>query len=203
MKKAIPILTVLLICVTLLCGCNRADISVSVENTVSSYDKTEEVVSASGNGSFLVKSKKYTYEDTDLVILSVKSQNDKTLSVTVNASYIDDEGDEVGGDSRVLETFPSDFETHFIFWPSFKFKTFSYSIECEETGKDCLVTGYSAEITRLLAGSVLDYEKFREDETRQGVYIRVKEKNISSEPLDVGRRYLIIFGEDDTILSIG
>ncbi len=203
MKKAILILTVFLLCVTFLCGCNGEDMSVAVENTIPSYDKTEEFVAVSGNGSFTVKSKKYTYEDTDLVILTVKSRNDKTLSVTVNASYIDDEGDKVGGDSRVFETFPKDYETNFIFWPNYKFESFSYSIECEETDKECLVTGYSAEITRLLAGSVLDYEKFREDETRQGVYVRIKEKNVSSGPLDVGRRYLIIFGEDDTILSIG
>lgn len=203
MKKAIPILTVLLLCLTFLCGCSGADPSVTVENTIPSYDKTEEVTAVSGDGSFLVKSKKYTYEDTDLVILTVKSQNDKTLSVTVNAFYIDDEGDEVGSDSRVFETLPKGYETHFIFCPSFKFESFSYSIECQETERECLVTEYSAEITRLLAGDVIDYEKYHKDETRQGVYIGVREKNTSFEPLDVGDRYLIIFGDDDAILSIG
>lgn len=203
MKKAKPLIAVLLLCAALLCACSGADPSVPVENIIPSYDKTEEVTAVSGDGSFSVKSKKYTYDGTDLVILAVKNQSDKTLSVTVNASYIDDEGDAVGGDSRVFETFPKGYETCFIFWPSYQFESFSYSIECEETDKDCLVTEYSAEITRLLAGSVIDYEKYHTDETRQGVYISVREKNTSPEPLDIGDRYLIIFGEDDTILSIG
>ncbi len=199
MKKAIPLWIALILCTVFLCGCAASDPSVPVENTIPSFDRTEEVM----DGSFLVKTKKYAYEDTNLVILSLKNQSGKTLSVTVNATYTDDEGDAVGGDSRVFETLPKDYETNFIFWPSYKFEYFSYSIECEETDKDCLVTGYSAEITRLLAGSVIDYEKYHKDETRQGVYICVQEKNTDSEPLAIGERYLILFGEDDTLLAIG
>ena len=101
---------------------------------IKDYDKVDD----SSTEGFVIKSKKYDYEDNNVVIMNVENQSENNYTVTVDMTYYDDGGNEITKESQSFEGFASNWQKYFLFQPNKSFASYEYTLTTEEYGGECL-----------------------------------------------------------------
>ena len=136
MKKLISILLAVIFCTVILSSCNTNN---GAEYSIESFDEESRISVGNEsqdekvNGDFLVKEKKYTFEDNNLVILDVTNETDKNYSVTIKGTYFDESAKEIKSETKTFDQYSSGYHGYFLFQPNIKFDSFKYTLEAKET----------------------------------------------------------------------
>lgn len=106
---------------------------------------TSEIESASGDtsntsvsGEFVVSEKRYSYEGADLMVLYVENQTDRHYNITINGTYLDENGETLKMESQTFEGFAAGWKNNFFFVPEIAFDRFTYTLQVEEYAGECL-----------------------------------------------------------------
>ena len=86
---------------------------------------------------FVIKSKKYDYEDNNVVIMNVENQSKNNYTVTVDMTYYDDAGNEIVKESQFFEGFDANWQKYFIFKPDRAFSSYKYTLTTEDFNGEC------------------------------------------------------------------
>lgn len=84
----------------------------------------------------------YNYGSNNVAVLEVKNQGEMNSLVTVNGSYLDEDGNVIGTESKTFNGFEPGLVNNFIFNPGYAFAEFTYTVTAEETGR----TPYASQI---------------------------------------------------------
>lgn len=128
MKKTLAILLTLSILMLTLCSCGE---EIAEQYEISNYDGVSEV-STNSDGKFLVKDKKYDYDENDFVILDVTNTSETDCGVKITMTYFDESGKELGKEDKSFGSFSKGYQNYFCFAPEYAFETYSYNLEISE-----------------------------------------------------------------------
>ncbi len=200
-KRSILCLLTVVLCIVFLYGCGNAK-ELAAEPYAIHFEKTSEFAPGeeSTGGVIVVRERKYTYNETDLMILQVENTTDRAYSVTINGIFYDENGKELGTDSKTFEEFASKHQRYFLFRPGFAFERFEYKIETSKHSSDCPAALLTAEFVGLRQGYAPGADATIK--TLPTLLGGVSIKNNSNVCLDMGIQYLIIFDENGEIFSI-
>ncbi len=186
--KNIRILCLLLL-ISLLVGCASAPnktestgaLFISAE-PVESFDEESRVYQETlseetPDGSFLVKQKKYSYHEKDLILLEVTNETDRNCTVTVTGSYLDKDGNVLKTETQTFEGFAAKYQTYFLFMPKINFDSFSYEIALTPYAGECL----AAEINILDGKRRIDM--WKTGNTMHQLIASIEYQNKSDRPL--------------------
>ena len=140
MKNAY-IFILFMLSVLLFCSCAEANteysiesydaesrVEIEVETSETSHTDKEESRSEPVNATFLIKDKKYVYQDNNVVLLDVTNETDQNLSIVITMTYYDQEENELKNEERFFEQFAAGYQNCFLFQPDFYFDDYTYSI---------------------------------------------------------------------------
>ena len=134
MKKALFFITGMLLVVAL-CGCSKkTPPPIEIVEPFSNYDFTAEIPidgESDQKKGFLVKQKKSSYQGNDVMILHVKNQSEKNYSISIEASYLDGNGDVIKTETKNFDGFAAGYENFFLFQPEIHFESFSFELKTE------------------------------------------------------------------------
>lgn len=160
-KKVSTVFLLLAVILTAFAGCAENSSTTSSEyaiglesdpinsyDNVSVYEPEDESESTSGkaedsseeiqdeephaNG-FVVMDKKYTYKDTNVVIINVENQTDKNYAITITGTYLDKDGNVLTTETQTSDQYSSKYQGYFLFAPGITFDKFTYKLETKET----------------------------------------------------------------------
>lgn len=97
---------------------------------------------AADPGDFSVQVSLHTYKTGNIALVEVKNQGEANSRVTVTGSYLDENGDVIGTESKSFDGFEPGLVNNFIFNPGYAFADFAYTVAAEETEK----TPYASQI---------------------------------------------------------
>ena len=101
-------------------------------------------------GEFVTMYKTYTYKGHDVAIIKLENHTTQNYTVTINAKYLDADGNELKTETQTFEGFPSGWENHFFFNPGIRFSNFTYTLTAQEFSGECGVNSNSqAYFTRI------------------------------------------------------
>lgn len=84
----------------------------------------------------------HSYKTSKIALVKVKNLGEVNSKVTVTGSYLDENGDVIGTESKSFDGFDPGLENNFIFNPGYAFADFTYTIAAETTEK----TPYASQI---------------------------------------------------------
>ena len=200
-KKIVPCLLLVALCIVSFYGCGSAK-ELSAEPYAVSFEKISEFTPTGEEnikGGIVVRERKYTYHETDLVIFQVENTTERAYSVTISGTFYDETGEELGTDSKTFEEFASGHQRYFLFSPGFVFERFEYKVETTKHSSDCPAALLTAEFAGLREGYAPGTNEVK---TQPAVLGGVIIRNNSKACLDIGIQYLIIFDENGEIFSI-
>ncbi len=200
-KKTVLCLLMVALCIVSLYGCAAAKELASEPYTIP-FEKTSEFAPTgeeSTGGGIVIRERKYSYHETDLMILQVENTTDRAYSVTVSGTFYDENGEELGTASKTFEEFAPRHQRYFLFQPGFVFEKFEYKVETTKHSSDCPAALLTAEFAGLREGYAPGTGGAK---TQPAILGGVIIKNNSSVCLDIGIQYLILFDENDEIFSI-
>ncbi len=200
-KKSVLCLLSAVICIVSLCGCGKAK-ELAAEPYTVSFEKTSEFTPTgeeNAKGGIVVSERKYTYNETDLMLLQVKNTTDRAYSVTISGTFYGKELEKPETASKTFEDFASGHKRYFLFNPGFRFERFEYKVETTKHSGDCPSALLTAEFVGLREGYAPGTGGMKTQPTiLGGVVIR----NGSKVSLDIGIQYLILFDENGEIFSV-
>lgn len=147
------------------------------------------------DGSFLVKQKKYSYHEKDLILLDVTNETDKNYTVSIVGSYLDKDGNVLKTETQTVEGFAAKYQTYFLFMPKINFDAFSYEIALTPYAGECL----AAEIDVLDGKRRIDLWKTG---TMHQLIASIEYQNKSGRPLTAALT-CIFFDKNGEIFYIG
>lgn len=194
-------------CIFLFCSCsknttysisnydNESRIQIGFDNTTSTN-----IENTSPNSEFIVKEKKYTFQETELILLDLQNLTDQNYSVTVNGTYLDKDGTVLKTETQTFDQFAAGYQNYFLFQPEITFEKFEYTIEVAETE----ATMYAPK----LKASLSDIYEMKAPQIGQGDYslyptivAYFEYEKETTETLDINSKW-ILFGENDQIIAI-
>ena len=125
MKKILAITLTLSMLMLILCSCGE---ELADEYEISIYDGVSEV-STNSDGKFLVKDKKYDYDENNFIILDVTNTSETDCGVKITMTYFDESGKELGKEDKSFGSFSKGYQNYFCFAPEYAFETYSYNFE--------------------------------------------------------------------------
>ena len=114
-------------------------------------EKTEE------NSGFLVKSKKYKLDKTDIVVLNVINQTSSNYIVRIKGTYLNKEGQEITSEEQSFDQFSTGFQNNFLFNPGFTFESFTYTIQTTPTDAVMYTPNIDLQFHKLVEMEVPDF----------------------------------------------
>ena len=140
MKKAICLLVAASLCLAFLVSCRETETKheisdydsvsrITAEENDVSGNRTDEVSQAPAEGEIVVKDKKYVFEGTDLVILEVDNKTNRDYSITINGTYLDENGKTLKTETQTFDQYSAGYKNYFLFRPGINFDKFSYTVE--------------------------------------------------------------------------
>lgn len=202
-KKIVLCLLLVALCIVSIYGCSSAK-ELAAEPYTISFEKTSEFAPSSeenAGGGIVIRERKYTYRETNLMILQVENTTDRAYSVTVSGTFYDKTGKELGTASKTFEEFASKHKRYFLFNPEFVFERFEYTVETTKHGGDCPAALLTAEFVGLRQGYAPSFETTAM-KTQPTILGGMTIRNYSNVSLDIGIQYLILFDENNEIFSI-
>ena len=201
MRRYIAFIFVVLMCVCSFCSC-EAKRELTAEPYTIPFEKTVSFTptgAENGTGGIVARERKYTYLETDLMILQVENSTDKAYAVTISGTFYDENGEELGTASKTFEEFASGHQRYFLFRPGFVFDRFDYTVETAKHSSDCPASLLTAEFVGLKDGYAPGSNGAK---TQLSILGGLVLKNESDVVLDIGVQYLILFDEKGEIFSI-
>ena len=153
-------------------------------------------------GDFVTKYKTYTYEGNNLAIVKLENQTTQNYTVTINAKYLDADGNELKTETQTFEGFPAGWENHLVFKPDIQFAKFTYTVNLDAfNGKCALSANSKAYFKRLYEGkSVIDALGMTGDHTKYPtILIEFEFANLKDTYMDT---YRILFNNAGEIYFI-
>jgi len=149
MKKSISFILLTTFILFTLFGCSNIDTPTNTPDDTTAGDNSSEpafidpikdydTIDETSAEGFVIKSKKYDYEDNNVVIMNVENQTENNYTVTVDMIYCDDGGNEITKESQSFEGFASNWQKYFLFQPNKSFASYEYTLTTEEYGGECL-----------------------------------------------------------------
>lgn len=105
-------------------------------------------------GVFLVKQIKKQFNGDDLVLLYIKNLTNNDYSVTIDGSYLDENGNVLLTESQTFIQYYAGYENYFLFRPETAFDDFSYTLSFDEA-KRLTYVEYDGSIQEIRADDVL------------------------------------------------
>ena len=102
-------------------------------DTVNDYDRVDTETAEN----FTVSSKKYDYENSNVVLLSVENHGDSNCTVTVGMTYCDEAGTELKTESQIFDGFAAKWQKYFLFDPGITFSNYRYTVSTEDYTGEC------------------------------------------------------------------
>ena len=138
-KIAIQSIALFIVIVCVGCSANEPlEFSFESIDPIESYDSesiylpkensTESDVSNESNNQaegLMIKSKKYTFEGNDIIILNVTNQTKANYIVTVRGTYLDKAGKVIKSEEQSFDQFSAGYQNNFLFNPGIAFHDFS------------------------------------------------------------------------------
>lgn len=202
-KRLILCLLTVALCIVSLYGCSSAKELAAEEYTIR-FEKTSEFAPSGEenvSGGIAVRERKYSYRETNLMILQVENTTDRAYSVTVSGTFFDESGNALGTASKTFEEFAAGHQRYFLFRPGFAFERFEYEVETTKHSGDCPAALLTAEFVGLRQGYAPSYET-TSLKTVPTILGGMTVRNDSKVSLDIGIQYLIVFDENGEIFSI-
>ena len=162
MKKSISVILMISFILLTLIGCNNTDTPAddttddnnnsvpAFVDPINDYDKVDD----SSTDGFVIKSKKYDYEDNNVVIMNVENQSENNYTVTVDMTYYDDGGNEITKESQSFEGFSANWQKYFMFKPDRAFSSYEYKLTTENFSGECYGKNFNFEHTGVREGRV-------------------------------------------------
>ena len=211
MRKIFFYLLVLICCMASLGACSEK----STEYAISEFDSESKIVIGDGSGEteggrenaatgeFTVKEKKYTFEGTDLMLLEVTNGTNKNYIVTVNASYLDRDGNVLKTEVQTFDQFGTGYMKYFLFRPGIVFDEFIYTLETEETHEVLYAPRLKARLAELFErGASIDSLVAQGDyRLYPSIIAHFEYEEDVDEVLDVRSEWLL-FSEKDELIAI-
>lgn len=199
-KKILLCLLSLFLCIISFYGCGKAK-ELAAEPYTVSFEKTSEFAPTEedSEGGIVVRERKYTYNETDLMLLQVENTTDRAYSVTVLGIFYDEAGEVLGAESKTFEDFAPGHQRYFLFNPGFEFERFECEVETIKHSDDCPASLLTAEFVGLRQGYAPGTGGMK---TQPAILGGVVIRNGSKVSLDIGIQYLILFDENGGIFSI-
>ena len=149
MKKSISVILLISFILLTLIGCSNTETPTNTPDDTTAGDNSSEpafvdpikdydTIDETSAEEFVIKSKKYDYEDNNVVIMNVENQSENNYTVTVDMTYYDDGGNEITKESQSFEGFASNWQKYFLFQPNKSFASYEYTLTTEEYGGECL-----------------------------------------------------------------
>jgi len=148
------------------------------------------------DGSFLVKQKKYSYHEKDLILLDVTNETDKNYTVNIVGKYLDKDGNVLKTETQALKGFAAKYQTYFLFMPKVQFDTFTYELSLTPYAGECL----ASEIDVLDGKRRID--KWKTGKTMHQLIASIEYQNKSDRPLTAALT-CIFFDKNGEIFYIG
>lgn len=211
MRKRILYLVTALLLLSLLSGCEKEtqslpELSGYHSETVFPVGDSSHATASSGNSEhtannsgFVVRDKKYTYEGYDLVILNVENQTEQNYSITINGSYLDENGEVLQEESQTFEGFEAGWSNYFLFLPELTFDRFAYTLDVQEFDGECVASKMKIEwnpgevirMTKPFMTSPNDYAD------RQILFAHLYFTDTGTVPMDISFHVVILNSEGE------
>lgn len=174
-------------------------ITISVNST---EENSASISAPSEEPSFLVKEKRFTCEEGDLMLLEITNESSGNFDITLHGTYYDASGEIITTEIQSFEGFPAGYQNFFLFDPSTSFAEFSYDLEATP----CTGAVYAHEIGAMLTGTdekdTIDGEKaMAGDFTRYPtLFANFTVKNESDKEL-LATFFLVLYNEKNEIVE--
>lgn len=143
--KRIAILALLIsLSILIFAGC-QDKVSGTLDNPIVNYDNEAifypDDISSNDESSkrFIVRDKKHSYKDKDVVIIQTENQTDKNYIVTITVTYLDDNNEIIKNETQTFDQFAAGYEHYFLFQPNINFNKFTYTFDAKETNETMYV----------------------------------------------------------------
>jgi len=148
MKKSIFSILLISFMLHTLIGCSNTQIPTNTPDDTTGGDnssapafvdviKDYDTVDETSTDGFVIKSKKYDYEENNVVLLNVENHSEENYTVTVDMTYYDDAGNEIVKESQFFEGFDANWQKYFIFKPGRAFSSYKYTLTTEDFNGEC------------------------------------------------------------------
>ena len=161
--KNISYLLIVVICLLAFSSCSEAS---NTEYTITDFDSISQVqieieqptdTSAegsipndeTGDATFLVKDKKYTLNENDILLLDITNETEQNYSIKLTVTYYDDKGDELKTDEFSFEQFAAGYQNNFVFQPKIKFSKYTYAIKASPFAGEIIVDKFQFQFVEL------------------------------------------------------
>lgn len=225
MKKALILISVLLLSLSALFACKETDTDYNISNFDSESRFQVEIEPDSNtsqensnnteasrveiqNATFLVKDKKYVYKENDVVLLDITNETEKNLSITITMTYFDEAGDELKTEERFFEQFAAGYQNYFLFNPDMVFYTYSYTVNASVFDGEVIINKYEfkfvgLEETRSLANYDENMNMLPNPENK---YYPTLEARVTFSSTHTVKMYvgvdMLLFNEQDELVAI-
>ena len=172
MKKLLTLTLAILLCLSVLAGCNTpqtpddSNTPEPPEDVIVDYDNENEINTI---GKFVAKDKTYAYQGNNVTILKLENQSEVNCTVTIHAKFLSAAGTVLKTETQSFEGFPAGWQNHFVFMPQIQYDAMEYTLDVEEytgemyfTSTSGLVLGDIYETKAPLPQTLAqrDYEKY-------------------------------------------
>jgi len=148
MKKSISFILLTTFILFTLFGCSNIDTPTNTPDDTTAGDNSSEpafidpikdydTIDETSAEGFVIKSKKYDYEDNNVVIMNVENRSENNYTVTVDMTYYDDGGNKITKESQSFEGFSASWSTYFLFKPDKAFSNYEYKLTTKEYVGEC------------------------------------------------------------------
>lgn len=132
--------SILFVILLILCICLQ-----SVEgDVIQNYDRESTVTIDGTDGCILVKEKKYDYDGSDVMILSVENQTENAYTMIIKSCFTKEDST-TEHRVQLFHGFPSGYQNYFVLQPGFRFVDFEYEIVTRPYSKETLAEHISWE----------------------------------------------------------
>lgn len=135
MRRFFTLFCAFVLCLTFFTGCDKGnENNGTLENPIASYDE-ESVFFPEGesSGSVVIKEKKYSYEDKNIVILDAQNKTLENYIITIKGSYLDGNNNILETETQTFDQFATETQQFFIFHSDIDFQNFTYTFEVQKT----------------------------------------------------------------------
>ena len=219
MKKAFILFVVIYCLIILLSGCQtdrQDEFSFYSIDPIESYDSesiylpeensTESDVSNESNNQaegLMIKSKKYTFEGNDIIILNVTNQTKANYIVTVRGTYLDKAGKVIKSEEQSFDQFSAGYQNNFLFNPGIAFEDFAYEIQTTPTNEPMYVDNLDIQFHRLFETEAPDFSlAMQGDDTFYPIIMAEFMYQCKTDVQLHVTGYWIILNDRDEIISI-
>ena len=139
MRKSTSFILLIIFILLATFGCSSTEVSSNDTTGPTFVDpiKDYDTVDETSTDGFIIKAKKYDYQDNNVIIMNVENQTDDNYTVTVDLTYYDDSGKEITKESQSFEGFAANWQKYFMFKPDRAFSSYEYKITTEDFDGEC------------------------------------------------------------------